>query len=279
MSSDNQCHLPCVIAGLIPSKWTRPIAKNLRPRFHVAHDSYPGIGVPVVPCGRRVVISGILAGGTPGFRNALMTFLHPSRAPCSCVFSGFGVVSRHARLSCQHISCCNSHRADLSIEMMWVFPGFCLGSCFALLLFWFVLLWFLFVLWVVLRVVTIAYGQYLDCVWVHALFWYSQRGDDARCCTIRSTDTNTVLRPGESREGDGRKKIPFCWIRFWYSRTLLFVLSCSQLLLGPRLRYCSFSGPSLFVLLRCVVLSSLPLVIRCGFLVQSLPLVPSPGVR
>ena len=35
---------------------------------------------------------------------------------------------------------------------------------------------------------------------------YSQRGDDARCCTIRSTDTNTVLRPGESREGDGRKK-------------------------------------------------------------------------
>ena len=28
--------------------------------------------MPVVPCGRRVVISGILAGGTPGFRNALM---------------------------------------------------------------------------------------------------------------------------------------------------------------------------------------------------------------
>ena len=26
--------------------------------FHVAHDSYPGIGVPVVLCGRRVVISG-----------------------------------------------------------------------------------------------------------------------------------------------------------------------------------------------------------------------------
>ena len=33
-----------------------------------------------------------------------------------------------------------------------------------------------------------------------------QRGDDARCCTIRSTDTNTVLRPGESREGDGGRK-------------------------------------------------------------------------
>ena len=33
-----------------------------------------------------------------------------------------------------------------------------------------------------------------------------QRGNDARCCTIRATGTNTVLRPGESREGDGRKK-------------------------------------------------------------------------
>ena len=33
-----------------------------------------------------------------------------------------------------------------------------------------------------------------------------QRGNDARHCTIRSTGTNTVLRPGESREGDGRKK-------------------------------------------------------------------------
>ena len=27
-----------------------------------------------------------------------------------------------------------------------------------------------------------------------------------KCCTIRSTGTNTVLRPGESRQGDGRKK-------------------------------------------------------------------------
>ena len=32
------------------------------------------------------------------------------------------------------------------------------------------------------------------------------RGNDARLCTIRSTGTNTVLRPGESREGDGREK-------------------------------------------------------------------------
>ena len=32
-----------------------------------------------------------------------------------------------------------------------------------------------------------------------------QRGNDARLCTIRSTGT-TLLRPGESREGDGRKK-------------------------------------------------------------------------
>ena len=51
--------------------------------FHVAYDDYPGIGVPVVPCGRRVVISGILAGGTPGFRNALMFFCTlPGRLAC-----------------------------------------------------------------------------------------------------------------------------------------------------------------------------------------------------
>ena len=35
---------------------------------------YPRIGVPVVPCGPCVVISGILPGGTPGFRNALLVF-------------------------------------------------------------------------------------------------------------------------------------------------------------------------------------------------------------
>ena len=55
--------------------------------------------MPVVPCGRRVVISGILAGGTPDFRNVVRTFLHPSHAPCFCVFAVFGVASMHARLN------------------------------------------------------------------------------------------------------------------------------------------------------------------------------------
>ena len=71
----------------------------------------------------------------------------------------------------------------------------------------FVVLLFLLVLcFFSLRVVAVAHGQPLDCVVVHALFCDSQRGDNARCCIIRSTGTNTVLRPGESREGDGRKK-------------------------------------------------------------------------
>ena len=47
--------------------------------------------------------------------------------------------------------------------------------------------------------------------WQVYLAWRScsllrpQRGNDTKC-TIRSTGTNTVLRPDESRQGDGRKK-------------------------------------------------------------------------
>ena len=91
--------------------------------------------MPVVPCGRRVVISGILAGGTPDFRNVVRSFLHPSQAPCFCGFAVFGVASMYARLNRQHIS--KSHRLVL---------------CFSL------------------RVVGIAHRQFLDCVGVHALF-------------------------------------------------------------------------------------------------------------
>ena len=140
--------------------------------FYVAYVSYPGIGMPVVPCGRRVVISGMLAGGTPNFRNALMAFLHPSRAPCNCDVFRSVFVSMHARLNLQHISCCNSHRADLSIATMRFFLGFCLVFlfcfCFCCVLCFcgFCLL----VLCVFLCVVAIAHGQYLDCVWVLALF-------------------------------------------------------------------------------------------------------------
>ena len=69
----------------------------------------------------------------------------------------------HARLNRWHISCFNSHRAGLSIATMWVFPGFCLVLLFCFAFVGFVLLWFLFVLCVLLRMVAIAYGQYLDC--------------------------------------------------------------------------------------------------------------------
>ena len=55
------------------------------------------------------------------------------------------------------------------------------------------------------RVVAIAHGQLGLRIGPCSLL-IPQRGNDARCCTIRSTGTNTVLRPGESREGDGREK-------------------------------------------------------------------------
>ena len=53
---------------------------------HVAHDYLFGIVVPVVPCWRRVVISGFLAGGTPGFRNVLCVFCTlPERLAVECL--------------------------------------------------------------------------------------------------------------------------------------------------------------------------------------------------
>ena len=66
-------------------------------------------------------------------------FLHPSQAPCICVFAVFGVASIHARLNRQRISCWNSYRAVLSIAMMWVFAGFGLAFlfCFVLWVLWF----------------------------------------------------------------------------------------------------------------------------------------------
>ena len=49
--------------------------------------------------------------------------MHPSRAPCSRDFFVLGVVSIHARQS-SALSCCNSHRANLSAAMMWFFSFF-----------------------------------------------------------------------------------------------------------------------------------------------------------
>ena len=73
--------------------------------------------------------------GDPEFPQRDEDFLHPSRAPCICDFSVFGVASIHARLNRQHISCCNSHRADLSAAMMWFFC-FLFGALFCFCLVW-----------------------------------------------------------------------------------------------------------------------------------------------
>ena len=54
-------------------------AAGLHPEFIGLHRAISGMKVPVVACGRLVVISGILAGGTLGFRNVLF---------CFCTFSG-----------------------------------------------------------------------------------------------------------------------------------------------------------------------------------------------
>ena len=48
--------------------------------------------------------------------------------------------------------------------------------------------------------------------WWSPLYWSmlsfdSPMREHTGHCTIRSNGTNTVLRPGESREGEGRKKI------------------------------------------------------------------------
>ena len=50
------------------------------------------------------------------------------------------------------------------------------------------------------------YMDMLDCIYWSMLSFDTPMREYARHCTIRSKGTNTVLRPGESREGDGRKK-------------------------------------------------------------------------
>ena len=99
----------------------------------------------------------------------------------------------------------NLHRAILSNMTMFscsfavVFGFGCFVWCVVLGVF---LVWCVFLF----RVVGIVYGQILDCVRVHALFWHSQWGGLACFCTIRLYKDEPVLRPGKSQEGDGRKK-------------------------------------------------------------------------
>ena len=65
--------------------------------------------------------------------------------------------------------------------------------------------WCFFVCFVLFPwVVTITHGQLGLRIGPCSLL-IPQRGNDARCCTIRSTGTNTALRPGESRERTEKK--------------------------------------------------------------------------
>ena len=92
--------------------------------------------VPVVPCGRRVVISGILAGGTPGFRNVGRTFCTlPGRL--AFVIFLFSLLLRYMQGSSSTHKLLNSHRADLSMGdnvgslLFWFFVFFVFGFGFA----------------------------------------------------------------------------------------------------------------------------------------------------
>ena len=60
--------------------------------------------VPIVPCGRLVVISGILAGGTLGFRNVMCCFCTFS-GPCSDGVVFLFVCFKQGPRSFQHTSC------------------------------------------------------------------------------------------------------------------------------------------------------------------------------
>ena len=130
-----------------------------------------------------------------------MFFLHQSQR-LAVVMSLSSVFFDACKAIHQHISCWNSHRAVLSIAIMWFFLFVFSGVVFAL--FGFVGGAWVFVFCCVSGD-RIAFGLLGLRIGPCSLL-IPQRGNDARRCTIRSTGTNTVLRPGESREGDGRKK-------------------------------------------------------------------------
>ena len=81
-----------------------------------------------------------------------------------------------------------------------------------------------------------------------------------------------VERPGESHEGVGRKK------NVWVRRKILALLAFTRLLSGFRSSSVFAACFGLFVAFLsflCLRFSLPPLVVHCGCLVQSLPLVPS----
>ena len=68
-----------------------------------ASRNLTGMKVPVVPCGRLVVISGILAGGTLGFRNVMFCFCTFPGPLATVMFLCLFVLRKAHPL--QHISC------------------------------------------------------------------------------------------------------------------------------------------------------------------------------
>ena len=64
--------------------------------------------------------------GDPGFPQRAVCFFAPFPTPCRGDVSVLGVVSIHARLNRQHISCWNSHRAVWSSAIMLFFLFGCL---------------------------------------------------------------------------------------------------------------------------------------------------------
>ena len=107
-----------------------------------ALDVFHWVRCSVMPCGLHVVISGILAGGILGSRNAFWFF-----APTlGHLLWSFGVCVSDGLRRLQHISCCvNSHRASLSnfcvcfclCVLFWLccVLGFCVGFSFCFVCF------------------------------------------------------------------------------------------------------------------------------------------------
>ena len=182
--------------------------------------------VPVVPCGRLVVISGILAGGTLGFRNGyccFCTFSGPYRdGACLCLC--FLFLMARAHLSTQAaVVICIEHFCPHDDAF-----SFCLlRFCCLLFLFWFCVLWRFFVLFAFLFwLPCIVHGQTLDCVRVHLLsFDAPQCGGLACFCTIHSwqgrTCATTWRKPRRRRT---EKKFCCGTQEFWPSCTA--ALSC-----------------------------------------------------
>ena len=161
-----------------------------------------------MPCGLHCAISGILAGGILGFGTAdplLFWFTSTAILLCGLVGCFFAFCKIQFISSCHwHISCLACARARPSRRGVSGVFGLFLFVLFGVFCF---SVW-LFFCFVVLFRFTLRFGH-LDCVLVRALFRLPNAGI-YRTLHNSFNGTNTVLRPGESREGEGRKKKAKC---------------------------------------------------------------------